>query len=142
MKTKTTYLLLLSLISSLSLQAGEIASDGDRRIGGGNLSLAEVTASALANNPAIKESLRKLNAAKARITQAAAWDDLRVGGETRSWEPGKALIFDDMTMHEAWNDSERIRVILIADLWRPELSTAERATVTELMSCEDIPALP
>jgi len=83
MKTKTTYLLLLSLISSLSLQAGEIASDGDRRIGGGNLSLAEVTASALANNPAIKESLRKLNAAKARITQAAAWDDLRVGGETR-----------------------------------------------------------
>jgi len=83
MKTKTTYLLLLSLISSLSLQAGEIASNGDRRIGAGNLSLAEVTASALANNPAIKESLRKWNAAKARTTQAVAWDDLRLGGETR-----------------------------------------------------------
>jgi aspartyl/asparaginyl beta-hydroxylase (cupin superfamily) len=25
----------------------------------------------------------------------------RVGGETRQWEPGKALIFDDMTTHEA-----------------------------------------
>src|SRR5207253_7714950 len=62
---------------------GEIASDGDRRIGGGNLSLAEVTASALANNPAIKEALRKWNAARARIPQAAAWDDLRVGGESR-----------------------------------------------------------
>jgi aspartyl/asparaginyl beta-hydroxylase (cupin superfamily) len=57
----------------------------------------------------------------------------RVGGETRAWVPGKALIFDDMTVHEAWNDSDRIRVVLIADLWRPELSTEERAVVTELM---------
>jgi hypothetical protein len=64
----------------------------------------------------------------------------RVGGETRQWEPGKALIFDDMTTHEAWNDSDRIRVVLIADLWRPELSAVERAVVTELMNCEDVPA--
>ena len=62
----------------------------------------------------------------------------RVGGETRHWEVGTALIFDDMTTHEAWNDSERIRVVLIADLWRPELSMAERAAVTELMDCPDI----
>ena len=62
----------------------------------------------------------------------------RVGGETRQWEPGKALVFDDMTTHEAWNDSDRIRVVLIADLWRPELSLAERAAVTELMGCPDI----
>ena len=62
----------------------------------------------------------------------------RVGGETRRWEPGKALVFDDMTTHEAWNDSDRIRVVLIADLWRPELSLAERAAVTELMGCPDI----
>jgi len=62
----------------------------------------------------------------------------RVGGETRHWEVGKALVFDDMTTHEAWNDSERIRVVLIADLWRPELSMAERAAVTELMDCPDI----
>ena len=64
----------------------------------------------------------------------------RVGGETRRWKPGKALIFDDMTMHEAWNDSDRIRVVLIADLWRPELSVAERAAVTRLMSCADAAA--
>jgi aspartyl/asparaginyl beta-hydroxylase (cupin superfamily) len=62
----------------------------------------------------------------------------RVGGEMRRWEPGKALIFDDMTTHEAWNDSDRIRVVLIADLWRPELSAAERAAVTDLMTCEDV----
>jgi aspartyl/asparaginyl beta-hydroxylase (cupin superfamily) len=64
----------------------------------------------------------------------------RVGGETRRWEVGKALVFDDMTMHEAWNDSDRIRVVLISDLWRPELSLAERAAVTQLMDCPDIDA--
>ncbi|HYX45885.1 MAG TPA: aspartyl/asparaginyl beta-hydroxylase domain-containing protein [Sphingomicrobium sp.] len=65
---------------------------------------------------------------------------LRVGGETRRWEVGKALVFDDMTSHEAWNDSDRIRVVLIADLWRPELSAAERAAVNELMDCRNVAA--
>jgi aspartyl/asparaginyl beta-hydroxylase (cupin superfamily) len=63
---------------------------------------------------------------------------LRVGGETRRWQPGKALVFDDMTEHEAWNNSDRIRVILIVDLWRPELSAAERDAVRKLMDCPDI----
>ena len=64
----------------------------------------------------------------------------RVGGEERRWEPGKALIFDDMTVHEAWNNSDRIRVVLIADLWRPELTAAERCAVGDLMQCEDVTA--
>ena len=64
----------------------------------------------------------------------------RVGGESRQWEPGKALIFDDMTEHDAWNDSARARVVLIADLWRPELSAAERAAVSYLMQCRDVAA--
>jgi aspartyl/asparaginyl beta-hydroxylase (cupin superfamily) len=63
----------------------------------------------------------------------------RVGGQTRKWEPGKPLIFDDMTVHEAWNDSDRIRVVLIADLWRPELSPAERLAITDLMDCPSVP---
>jgi aspartyl/asparaginyl beta-hydroxylase (cupin superfamily) len=57
----------------------------------------------------------------------------RVGEQTREWVPGRALVFDDMTEHEVWNDSDRIRVILIGDLWRPELSRAERAAITQLM---------
>ena len=61
----------------------------------------------------------------------------RVAGETRSWVPGTALIFDDMKVHEAWNDSDEIRVVLIADLWRPELSALERRGVEELMSCAE-----
>lgn len=62
----------------------------------------------------------------------------RVGGETRQWKVGKAMVFDDMTDHEAWNDSDRIRVVLIADLWRPELSNPERAAVSDLMDCRNV----
>jgi outer membrane protein, heavy metal efflux system len=80
---KTTYLLLLSLTLTLSLQAAETGDHGDRTAHGGSLSLSEVTAVVLANNPAIKESLRKWNAARARVPQAAAWDDPRLGGDSR-----------------------------------------------------------
>ncbi len=62
----------------------------------------------------------------------------RVGGETRRWKVGKAMVFDDMTDHEAWNDSDRIRVVLIADLWRPELSNPERVAVSDLMDCRNV----
>jgi aspartyl/asparaginyl beta-hydroxylase (cupin superfamily) len=45
------------------------------------------------------------------------------------------MIFDDMSVHEAWNDSDRIRVVLIADYWRPELSPLERLAISDLMDC-------
>ena len=80
---KTIYLLLLNLTLALSLQAADPGDHGDRTARGGSLSLSQVTAAALANNPAIKETLRKWNAARARIPQAAAWDDPRLGGESR-----------------------------------------------------------
>jgi cobalt-zinc-cadmium efflux system outer membrane protein len=80
---KTTYLLLFSLTLILSLQIAEAGDTGARTTGGDSLSLSEVTAAALANNAAIKEALRKWNAAKARVPQAAAWDDPRLGGDSR-----------------------------------------------------------
>ena len=51
---------------------------------------------------------------------------LRVGDEKRSWEEGKLMMFDDTFDHEAWNGSEHTRVVLIFDVWNPELSIAER----------------
>src|SRR6266852_6359487 len=80
---KTIYLLLFSLTLTLSLQAAGAGDSDARPVRGNGLSLGEVTAAALANNPAIKEALRRWNAAKARIPQAAAWDDPRLGGESR-----------------------------------------------------------
>jgi aspartate beta-hydroxylase len=53
----------------------------------------------------------------------------RVGSETRHWQPGKAWVFDDTIEHEAWNDSNEPRYILIIDLWNPYLTAAEREWV-------------
>jgi aspartyl/asparaginyl beta-hydroxylase (cupin superfamily) len=56
----------------------------------------------------------------------------RVGNEVRQWEEGKLLIFDDTIEHEAWNESAEDRVVLIFDVWRPELSERERSEVAAL----------
>ena len=61
----------------------------------------------------------------------------RVGNETRAWEVGKLLIFDDTIEHEAWNDSDEDRVILIFDIWRPELSMDERRAVAAIFESID-----
>ena len=58
----------------------------------------------------------------------------RVGNEVREWEQGKLLIFDDTIEHEAWNDSSEDRVVLIFDIWRPELSDQEKHELTALFS--------
>jgi aspartate beta-hydroxylase len=50
----------------------------------------------------------------------------RVGSETREWVPGKAWAFDDTIEHEAWNESDVPRGILIFDIWNPFLTPAER----------------
>jgi aspartyl/asparaginyl beta-hydroxylase (cupin superfamily) len=57
---------------------------------------------------------------------------LRVGNHTRTVEEGKMLIFDDSVEHEAWNDSDDVRVILLFEIWRPELSTDEVKALTAL----------
>ncbi|HTU10736.1 MAG TPA: aspartyl/asparaginyl beta-hydroxylase domain-containing protein [Allosphingosinicella sp.] len=64
----------------------------------------------------------------------------RVGNETREWEVGKLLVFDDTIEHEAWNDSGEDRVVLIFDVWRPELSADERRAVTAIFEAIDTPA--
>jgi aspartyl/asparaginyl beta-hydroxylase (cupin superfamily) len=58
----------------------------------------------------------------------------RVGSDTRLWVPGKAWVFDDTIEHEAWNDSERLRVVLIFDVWHPDLTPSERAMITAMMA--------
>jgi aspartyl/asparaginyl beta-hydroxylase (cupin superfamily) len=54
-----------------------------------------------------------------------------VGGETREWQAGSAWVFDDTIEHEAWNDSDAPRAILIFDVWNPQLSAPERDLVRE-----------
>ncbi len=47
---------------------------------------------------------------------------LRVADETREWQEGKCLIFDDTVEHEAWNDSNQIRGNLMVDFLRPGMT--------------------
>lgn len=61
----------------------------------------------------------------------------RVGGEAREWKQGELLVFDDTVEHEAWNNGTSDRIILIFDIWRPELSAIERAAITALFEAVD-----
>jgi hypothetical protein len=57
---------------------------------------------------------------------------LRVGAETREVVEGKAMIFDDSVEHEAWNDGGSVRAVLLFEIWRPELSEAEKVALTTM----------
>lgn len=57
---------------------------------------------------------------------------IRVGNETRQWQQGKLLIFDDSIEHEAWNRGQATRIILLFEIWRPEISLDERAALTAI----------
>ncbi len=53
----------------------------------------------------------------------------RVGSDTREWREGQAWVFDDTIEHEAWNDSDVPRAILIFDTWHPALTRGERELI-------------
>ena len=58
---------------------------------------------------------------------------LRVGNEERPWVEGELLIFDDSIEHEAWNDSDQVRVILLFEIWRPEIGEEERRMLASVL---------
>ena len=58
----------------------------------------------------------------------------RVGHQTRAWEYGKAFVFDDSIEHEARNDGDQLRVVLIFDVWNPALTPVERELVAGLVN--------
>lgn len=75
------------------------------------------------------------------IVPKGCW--IRVGNETREWEEGRLMLFDDSIEHEAMNPTGELRVILIFDVWRPELSDAERQAVSAIFqSIDSFQALP
>ena len=69
------------------------------------------------------------------IVPPGCW--LRVGNETRQWEEGKLMIFDDSIEHEARNPTDQLRVILLFDIWRPELDEGERRAVSTIFEAID-----
>ena len=62
---------------------------------------------------------------------------LRVGPLQKSWEVGKLMMFDDSVEHEAWNNAAKDRLVLIFDIWRPELEEVEREQIQALFATVD-----
>ncbi|XP_048214821.1 aspartyl/asparaginyl beta-hydroxylase isoform X1 [Perognathus longimembris pacificus] len=54
---------------------------------------------------------------------------IRCANETKSWEEGKVLIFDDSFEHEVWQDASTFRLIFIVDVWHPELTPQQRRSL-------------
>jgi len=67
---------------------------------------------------------------------------IRVGGQTRAWQLGTALAFDDTIEHEAWNRSAEPRAVLIVDAWNPGLNGGERTLLRDLTRGMDAHAGP
>ena len=65
----------------------------------------------------------------------------RVGGETRAWVEGEAFAFDDTIEHEAWNESNQPRVVLILDVWNPHLTAVERDLLRAYYAAADASGL-
>lgn len=61
----------------------------------------------------------------------------RVGGETRQWVEGQAFAFDDTIEHEAWNDSDALRAVLILDVWNPHIRDDERDAINRFFAAVD-----
>ena len=64
----------------------------------------------------------------------------RVGNDSRPWVEGQAFAFDDTIEHEAMNNSDQLRAVLIIDVWNPYLSAMERDLLRDYVAVLDAQA--
>lgn len=63
---------------------------------------------------------------------------IRVGNITKKWEEGKLLILDDSFEHEAWNNTNKDRVVLMFDIVNPRWEyTAEQINRYKIENMQD-----
>lgn len=56
-----------------------------------------------------------------------------IGVGERHWKNGELILFDDTYLHEAWNRSDEMRIVLLIDCWNPNLTMVERSALTALV---------
>ncbi len=59
---------------------------------------------------------------------------LVVAGETLRWEVGVPLIFDDSYEHSAYNATAGDRLVLLADIWTPQMHPEEQQMVVDMFA--------
>jgi aspartate beta-hydroxylase len=64
--------------------------------------------------------------------------EIRVGRETRTWQEGKCLVLDDSFEHEVWHRGQETRIILLLDVWHPELTAIERSFLNRATAAIEI----
>lgn len=57
---------------------------------------------------------------------------IRVDSEIVHWQEGRCIFFDDSFEHEVWNRSRQERIVLIIDVWHPDLTEEERWAIETL----------
>jgi aspartate beta-hydroxylase len=57
-----------------------------------------------------------------------------VGAGEHRWVEGEPVLFDDTYLHESWNRSDQVRIILLMDCWNPHLTLPERAAVVDTIA--------
>jgi hypothetical protein len=57
---------------------------------------------------------------------------IRVGPTIQPWTTGKALVLDDSYEHEVWNNTNQERVLLLVDIWHPDVLPVERYNIVAM----------
>jgi len=66
---------------------------------------------------------------------------LSIGDETREWIDGEVMVFDTSIMHDACNESEEMRYILMFRVWHPDLAEDEREALQFIYDSLSVPEL-
>lgn len=52
--------------------------------------------------------------------------------EFRTWTEGEIMVFDDSFEHEVWHNGTTYRLILIVDVWHPDLTAHEKKSLVPI----------
>lgn len=66
---------------------------------------------------------------------------LTVGNETHQWLNGKTYVFDTSLLHDAINESDQMRYILMMRVWHPDLTNVEKEALQFTFDCLELPGL-
>lgn len=66
---------------------------------------------------------------------------ISVGDETHEWINGNVMVFDTSLLHDAVNESDKMRYILMLRLWHPDLTPVERDALQFTYDCLEVPEL-
>lgn len=66
---------------------------------------------------------------------------LTIGDTTKEWTNGDVLLFDTSLMHDAINEADQTRYILMFRIWHPDLTTVETQALQYIWDCLAMPDL-